>query len=81
MLMLMLMLMPGTREDVFVGFSAGGHLAEQEAHLRRVLMAEAQALMICRENFARYFAGKALCDAIWNYLVKFCNKPTGLSSE
>ena len=62
-----------------MGFSTSGHLAEQEAHLRRVLMAEAQALMICRENFATDLAGKALCVAIWNYLVKFCNKPTGLS--
>ena len=67
-LMLMLMLMPGTREDGFVGFSAGGHLAEQEAHLRRVLMAEAQALMICRENFARILLEKhfvSLFGIIW----------------
>ena len=36
-----------------MGFSAAGHLAEQEALLRRVLMAEAQAEeMICRENLA-----------------------------
>ena len=66
--MLTLMLMPGTREDVFVGFSAGGHLAEQEAHLRRVLMAEAQALMICRENFARILLEKhfvSLFGIIW----------------
>ena len=51
-----------------MGFSAGGHLAEQEAHLRRVLMAEAQALMICRENFARILLEKhfvPLFGIIW----------------
>ena len=36
-----------------MGYFAAGHLAEQEALLRHVLMAEAQTQeMICRENLA-----------------------------
>ena len=44
-----------------MGFSAAGHLAEQEALLRRVLMAEAQPPeMICRENLATVLLKKQL---------------------